>query len=109
MHEVLVNCLFKLAQEKVWLGELIFAAKFSAANCLWRFSQTYHAFHFCRGTSEPLKSPVQSSSFLLKARELQERARQQAAAQDDSAVFAQSKSATSFKMKPRQRRIESFQ
>ena len=22
MHEVLVNCLFKLAQEKVWLGEL---------------------------------------------------------------------------------------
>ena len=22
-HEVLVNCLFKLAQEKVWLGELI--------------------------------------------------------------------------------------
>ena len=81
----------------------------SAANCRWRFSQTYHAFHFCRGTSEPLKSPVQSSSFLLKARELQERARQQAAAQDDSAVFAQSKSATSFKMKPRQRRIESFQ
>ena len=23
VHEVLVNCLFKLAQEKVWLGELI--------------------------------------------------------------------------------------
>ena len=22
VHEVLVNCLFKLAQEKVWLGEL---------------------------------------------------------------------------------------
>ena len=22
MHELLVNCLFKLAQEKVWLGEL---------------------------------------------------------------------------------------
>ena len=22
MHEVLVNCVFKLAQEKVWLGEL---------------------------------------------------------------------------------------
>ena len=22
MHKVLVNCLFKLAQEKVWLGEL---------------------------------------------------------------------------------------
>ena len=22
MHEVLVNCLFKFAQEKVWLGEL---------------------------------------------------------------------------------------
>ena len=22
MHEVLVNCLFKLAQEKVWLGKL---------------------------------------------------------------------------------------
>ena len=22
MHEVLVSCLFKLAQEKVWLGEL---------------------------------------------------------------------------------------
>ena len=22
MHEVLVNCLLKLAQEKVWLGEL---------------------------------------------------------------------------------------
>ena len=25
MHEVLVNCLFKLAQEKVWLGELTVA------------------------------------------------------------------------------------
>ena len=25
MHEVLVNCLFKLAQEKVWLGELTIA------------------------------------------------------------------------------------
>ena len=24
VHEVLVNCLFKLAQEKVWLGELTF-------------------------------------------------------------------------------------
>ena len=56
-----------------------------------------------------MKSPVQSSSFLLKARELQERARQQAAAQDDSAVYNESKSATSFRMKPRQRRIESFQ
>ena len=22
VHEVLVNCLYKLAQEKVWLGEL---------------------------------------------------------------------------------------
>ena len=22
VHEVLVNCLFKLAQEKMWLGEL---------------------------------------------------------------------------------------
>ena len=25
MHEVLVNCLFKLAQEKMWLGELTIA------------------------------------------------------------------------------------
>ena len=25
MHEVLVNCLFKLAQEKVWLSELTVA------------------------------------------------------------------------------------
>ena len=25
VHEVLVNCLFKLAQEKVWLGELTIA------------------------------------------------------------------------------------
>ena len=25
MHKVLVNCLFKLAQEKVWLGELTVA------------------------------------------------------------------------------------
>ena len=25
MHEVLVNCLFKLDQEKVWLGDLIVA------------------------------------------------------------------------------------
>ena len=27
VHEVLVNCLFKLAQEKVWLGELTFPPK----------------------------------------------------------------------------------
>ena len=26
MHEVLVNCLFKLAQENVWLGELTMIA-----------------------------------------------------------------------------------
>ena len=27
MQEVLVNCLFKLAQEKVWLGELTWEVK----------------------------------------------------------------------------------
>ena len=27
VHEVLVNCLFKLAKEKVWLGELTIAVE----------------------------------------------------------------------------------
>ncbi|KAL4229933.1 melanosome organization [Mactra antiquata] len=59
-----------------------------------------------RGATDSLSPPVRSASFLQKTRELSERARQ-AAVQDDSVLFTESKS-SSAKMKPRQRRIESF-
>lgn len=58
-----------------------------------------------RGSGETLSPPARSASFLQKNRELSERARQQAGAQDDSVL----KTSTPSRMKPRQRRIESFQ
>ena len=39
MHEVLVNCLLKLAQEKVWLGEVTIAVDFG---CKQQNKQTNH-------------------------------------------------------------------
>ena len=34
VHEVLVNCLFKLAQEKVWLGELLWIFYVFVLSCV---------------------------------------------------------------------------
>ncbi|KAH3713568.1 hypothetical protein DPMN_073360, partial [Dreissena polymorpha] len=60
-----------------------------------------------RAAGDSLSPPVRSASFLQKTRELSERARQQAGVQDDSVLFSESRSAST-RMKPRQRRIESF-
>ncbi|XP_052794936.1 uncharacterized protein LOC128227977 isoform X3 [Mya arenaria] len=60
-----------------------------------------------RGAGDPHSAPVRSASFLQKTREISERARQQAGVQDDSVLFTESHSSGP-RMKPRQRRIESF-
>ena len=42
MHEVLVNCLFKLAQEKVWLDELTVAVDLGCKATKQRYNQVPH-------------------------------------------------------------------
>ena len=51
MHEVLVNCLFKLAQEKVWLGELTVSPVMTIAVDLGR-KATKQTKQNCHNTSE---------------------------------------------------------
>ena len=49
MQEVLVNCLFKLAQEKVWLGELTIAVDWDGKQ---QNKKTFHYLILSKGFHE---------------------------------------------------------
>ena len=60
MHEVLVNRLFKFAQEKMLLGELrdLFSRLLLNFKLVTFFSQNMEYIHFCKKISYPIEISI---------------------------------------------------